>query len=155
MLYYNFGEEGETFTIDDNGVINFTDKIAKDRDGVAAGCSKYTGMGNVGCCGIQMERFVYAKNDPVVAEGVYTWIGETEADEHIVPRLILTADETSRHADLYMAFSTYCNEMVMKIIAGEVDISEFDNMVSQMNKLGMQEALEIQNAAYQRYMNQD
>ena len=155
MLYYNFGEEGETFTKDANGVINFTDKIAKDRDGVAAGCSKYTGMGNVGCCGIQMERHVYAKNDPVVAEGVYTWIGETEAAEHIVPNIILTADESARHADLFMAFSTYCNEMIQKIIAGEVSISEFDNMVNQMNKLGLQEALQIQNDAYQRYINQN
>lgn len=155
MLFYNFGEEGDTFTKDENGVVHFTDKINKDRDGVAAGCSKYTGMGNVGCCGVQLERFVYAKNDPVVAEGVYTWIGETEAAEHVMPKLILTADETARHADLFMAFSTYCNEMMYKIVAGEVSISEFDNMVNQMNKLGLQEALQIQNEAYQRFINQN
>ncbi len=153
MLYHNYGKLNDTYTIDENGVVSFTDKILKDKDGVGAACLKYTGMGNVGMTSVHLTHFTKIKNEPVVAEGVDVWRGDTEAGEHLIPALALTTDEASRMADYKNAVDTYCNEMIMKVMAGKVDISQWDNVVAEMYGLGLQEALNIQNTAYQRYLN--
>ncbi len=154
IRYYNYGELGDTYTMDENGVVSFTDKVMKDREGPAAACSKYTGLGTAGICGIHLKHFTEIKNEPIVAEGAAIWRGNTEVAKHHIPTLTLTTDEASRAADLNMAVNTYCNEMIMKVIAGEADISEWDGVVKKMYDLGLQEALDIQNAAYQRYLNE-
>ena len=154
IMYYNYGKLGDTYNVDENGVVSFTDKILKDKDGVAAACQKYTGFGNVGMNSIHLTHFTKIKNETIVAEGISTWKGETEAAEHLIPPLALTNDEASRLADLDNAVHTYCNEMIMKVVAGETDVSEWDNVIARMYELGLQEALDIQNAAYQRYLKQ-
>lgn len=155
IMYYNYGKLDDTYTVDENGVVSFTDKVLKDKDGVAAACQKYTGFGNVGMNSIHLTHFTSIKNEPIVAEGIHTWRGDTEAAEHLIPPIALTNDEASRFADLDNAIHTYCNEMIMKVLAGDVDISEWDNVVNKMYALGLQEALDIQNAAYQRYIKQN
>lgn len=155
ILYYNFGNEGETYTKAEDGTINFTDTILKDRDGADAACRKYTGFGNVAICGVEMQRFVYAKNNQVVAEGVYTWMDNSDAKSYLVPSYKLTADESARHTDLFLAYATYCNEMIMKVIAGEADISQWDSVIENMYGLGLQDDLDILNAAYQRMLDSE
>lgn len=150
--YYNYGVENDTYTVDENGVVAFTDKILKDRDSAASACLKYTGMGNVGICGVQLTHFTHIKNDPVVAEGSKLWGENTETAEHIIPTLVLTYDEASKFANLDNAVNTYCTEIAMKVVAGEMDISEWDKAAQEMDKLGLQDALGIMNAAYQRHL---
>lgn len=41
--------------------------------------------------------------------------------------------------------------MTLKFIFGDADISQFDEYVSNIEKMGLERALEIQNAAYERY----
>lgn len=155
IMYYNYGVENDTYTVDENGVVAFTDKVMKDKDTVATACLKYTGMGNVGACGIHLTHFTEIKNDPIVAEGAKVWIENTEAGDHKIPTLVMTADEASQFANLSTAINTYCTEMAMKVFAGEADISQWDNVIDQMYNLGLQKVLDIQNAAYQRYLNQN
>ncbi len=47
--------------------------------------------------------------------------------------------------------NTYRDEMTLKFIFGDTDISEFGEYVANMEKMGLERALEIQNAAYERY----
>lgn len=154
ILYYNYGVENDTYIVDENGEVAFTDKVLKDKDSVATACLKYTGMGNVSIAGIHLSHFTKIKNDPIVAEGAAVWIENTEAAEHKLPVIVMTAKEASRYSNLSNAVNTYCAEMSMKFIAGDVDISEWDSAVDYMYSLGLQELLDIQNAAYQRYLNQ-
>lgn len=151
-LYYNFGVENDTYVINEEGKPEFTDKILNDPDGVVAACCKYTGGGDMRCVGIQMTQFVYSKNNPVVAEGVWTWIGDSTAKEALIPTVYMTPEDNIRYNDLYLGFATYTNEMSMRIISGDVSIDEFDSIVDRCYELGLQEALDIYNAAYDRYL---
>ena len=48
---------------------------------------------------------------------------------------------------------TYVNEMTLKFITGEASLDEFDSFVEQVWDSGLQEVLDIMNAAYADYMN--
>lgn len=154
IMYTNFGIEGETYEIDENGVPYYTDLVMKDRDGPSAGAAKYTGCGNVPHCGFQLSQTAVAKNEPIVAEGSAMWRANADTGQHVIPTLVLTAEEAARQADLNMAYATYCNEVVMKIVAGQMSIDEWDGCVDYIYQLGLEESLEIMNAAYQRYLQQ-
>lgn len=150
--YAAYGNLNDTYTLDADGLPQYTDKVLKDRDGPAAGAAKYTGFGNVPVCGYQPHRLARMKNDPVVSSGCDLWLTNTTTPEATVPSLVLTADEASRYADLSMVVFTYGNEQIMKIMAGEASIDSYDDVVNNMYKLGLQELLDIRNAAYQRYL---
>lgn len=150
--YAAYGIENDTYYIDEDGLPQYTDKVLKDRDGPAAGAAKYTGYGDVPICGYMPERVPHMKNDPVVSEGCATWVANTRAAEAVIPTLVLTADEAARHADLATAVNTYCNEQMFKIVVGEVSMDTWDTVIDYMYSLGLQEMLDIQNAAYQRYL---
>ena len=115
---------------------------------------RYTAMGasTVSMPTIQLANTVRIKNHPVVGEGVNTWLQNQEAAKHLVPTLALTAEERSRHADLHLEIATKVNEKAMRIIVGEDSVESFDEMVKEAYEIGLQEALDIQNAAYQRYL---
>ena len=102
---------------------------------------------------IQLANTVRIKNHPVVGEGVNTWLSNQQAAKHLVPSIALTSEERDRHTDINQAVVTLVNEKAMRIITGEDSIDSFDKMVQDAYALGLQEALDIQNAAYQRYVN--
>ena len=93
------GQQVSMQTVDANGVPQYTDLILKDRDGPSAGAAKYTGCGNVNHCGFQLEQTAIAKNNPIVAEGAAMWRENAATGEHVLPTLVLTAEEAA--GDMY------------------------------------------------------
>ena len=47
---------------------------------------------------------------------------------------------------------TYLDEMVGKYIMGLIDASEYDAIVENCRKMGIEQVVAIENAAYQRYL---
>lgn len=154
LVYFNYGEEGLHHTVDAEGNYAWTPLITNDSEGATMSTQRYTAMGasSVSMPTIQLAQTVRIKNHPVVGEGVNTWLKNQEAEKHLVPTLALTAEERDRHTDLNNAVVTLVNEKAMRIITGEDSIASFDKMVKDAYALGLQEALDIQNAAYQRYL---
>ena len=48
--------------------------------------------------------------------------------------------------------NTYIQEMTGKYIMGLIDESEYDTIVKNCKKMGIEDALAIENAAYARYL---
>ena len=154
LIYFNYGEEGLHHTVDAEGNYAWTPLITNDTEGATMSTQRYTSMGasSVSMPTVQLANTVRIKNHPVVGEGVNTWLKNQEAAKHLVPTLALTAEERSRHTDLYMEIVTKVNEKAMRIITGEDSVESFDQMVKEAYSVGLQEALDIQNTAYQRYL---
>lgn len=154
LIYFNYGEEGLHHTVDAEGNYAWTPLITNDPEGATMSTQRYTAMGasSVSMPTIQLAQTVRIKNHPVVGEGVNTWLTNQEAEKHLVPTLALTAEERNRHTDLSISVLTYVNEMAMRMITGEDSIDSFDRMVQEAYQSGLQEALDIQNAAYDRYL---
>lgn len=75
------------------------------------------------------------------------------ADDKInLPPVILTAEESEKFSGIMSDVSTHVNEYSLRFIVGEVDIeTEWDRYVETIEKLNIEEARLIQEAAVERY----
>lgn len=149
-MYWNFGTEGETYYLDDNGVAQWTDLVLNDPDGVSQAVTKYTGTYGTGIT-MQAAQLVRLRNSEASVNAVYKWIDNTEGPSHCVPLIAMTDDEAMKYSDKMNAIATYVSEMGLKYVTGEENLAEFDKYVEELNGMGLQECLEIQQAAYERY----
>ena len=151
IMYYNFGNENVSYLIDDKGDVQWTDLVTNDAAGMSEAVKKYVGVWGASPS-IQLARFSQLKNGEVAYEAVFKWVDNTVSPEHYLPSLSYTEEESARYTDLATAIDTYLQPMALKFITGEESLDNFDAFVNEMNKLGLEECLEIQQAAYDRFM---
>lgn len=152
MLYWNFGEEGVSYEVAEDGSYKFTELLTEDERGLTTAIDDYAGMNGCGV-GIQMEAMVKTKFDPVAVEAVYTWTENTVAREYKLPPFSRTDEEQTRYSDINSILSTYVSEMALKFITGDESLDNFDDFVDELYSYDLQELLDIQQAAYDRYMS--
>lgn len=152
ITYWNYGKEGESYTLDSSGVPQWTELLTKDQNGLSDALNKYTGVTGTGIS-IQAEYFVQTKNDKNAIDAVYKWIDNTEVYKHTLPNgLALTQEETIEVTDKMTAIRTRVEEMALKYFTGEESLDNFDKFVEELKGMGLQDVLDIQQAAYDRYM---
>ena len=150
-MFWNFGTEGESYYLDENGEPQWSELITEDPDGIVEARSKYTGA--YGCApAVGHVNVVKNSFSEAAINAVDNWIDNTEAKEHILPSLSRTEDENTRFTDLMSAISTYVEQMGVKFMTGDESLDNFDAFVKELNEMGLQEVLEIQQYAYDRYM---
>lgn len=73
----------------------------------------------------------------------------------LFPTLSYTTEEKEEFNKIMTAINTHVEESCQKWIFGTEEIeSTFDTYVSQLNGMGLPRAIEIQQAAYDRYLKQ-
>lgn len=158
FMFTNFGMKGDTWNYDSNGNFYFTDKWLKDVDApdYEQTRMKYVGQRG-GYAGIQATAALYLPGLPQDSpqfsafkawydpnpEQAYSW--------RMPPGTTLTAEEALRNAELVSTINTYVAEMAVSFVTGQTPLSQFDNFVSRLNQMGLQEALSIQQASYDRW----
>ena len=70
----------------------------------------------------------------------------------MIPQIILTAEEKDDYSALMGEVSTYVDEMYNKFITGQEPLSKFDDFVAEVKRLGIEDAIAIRQAAYERYL---
>lgn len=151
-MYYNFGTEGETYTIDAEGNMTFTDLIMKDPDGVNAALDKYCGT-QWATASIQDKRMYVQKNVPLVVDCIDTWTTNTENYKHKFYGVVPTADEINELTPLDTAIRSYVQEMKMKAFLGQVDFSDdnvWNDYLKRLDESGLPRVLEIKQAQVDR-----
>lgn len=154
MMYWNFGEEGVSYTLDANGEVQWTDVMLNDEGGLNSAVKKYAGAAT-SPIGVQMSDFVAKKNHEFVAESVNIWIDNNDASSRMVPGLPYTEEESLVYTEKWSAISTYVGEQASYFITGEKDINDdkvLAEFYAELEKMGLSELLKIQNDAYQRYL---
>lgn len=151
MMYWNYGEEGVSYTLDENGEPQWTELVTQDPLGVSDAISKYVGVVGSGIT-IQQSHFVQIKNVPKAAEAVYTWIDNTEGPSHCVPLVGMTDEEAVEYNDKLSPISTRIQEMGLKFMTGDESLDNYDAFVEELNGMGLQDCIDIMQAAYNRYL---
>lgn len=151
IMYWNYGTEGETYTVDANGEVQFTELVTADEQGLGEALKKYTGTSGSGIT-VQLAHFVQIKNNPVSAAAVYEWIDNTEAAAYVLPSLAYSDDDTLKYNDITSAMKTYVAEMALKFVTGDESLDNFDKFVEELNEYGMAEVLEIMQGGYESYL---
>lgn len=99
----------------------------------------------------QMERQQYYL--PLHQEIWAAWCKDYD-DSQKVPSLVsMTSDESREYTDIFNKVMNYASSEVYSYIFGEKDFDTWDDFTANLEKLGIERAIEIKQAAYDRYMN--
>ena len=150
-MFYNFGIEGESYTLVDGEPV-YTDQILNNPDGlpVAQAMSAYI-RGNYNGPFVQDIRYLrqyYTYDGQKASNAVW---GDNDGKSHKLPSITPTSEESDEFSAIMNEISTYRDEMTIKYILGTEDISTFDTYVSTIRSMGIDRALEIENAALERF----
>ncbi|MDO4328492.1 MAG: extracellular solute-binding protein [Lachnospiraceae bacterium] len=148
----NWGIEGVSYELDENGLPQFTDEILHNPDGLSADVAlgKYAMVS-------QLEAF--AKDHR--AEAIRMWVypaqeeasriwNETDFTYRYPPTVSLTPEESSELAGIMSDITTYRDENVIRFILGSESIDNYDKFAETIQKMNISRAIEIKQAAYDR-----
>lgn len=149
-LLFNFGVDGKSYTMD-NGYPKYSDDVMKNKDGLAFGVALTKYAIPFGAPISQDKRYMEQNAAlPQQKNALSIWMN---ADNRgWLPTLSLTSDESSKLAAVMTDVRTYNDEMFDKFIMGAEPIEGFDKFVERLNKMGLQDVLKIEQAAYDRYL---
>jgi putative aldouronate transport system substrate-binding protein len=151
-MLFNFGIEGESYEMKD-GYPTYSDIITNSPDDLPmnAAMAQYTLANSGGGAFVQDKRYIeqYYRLDRQ-KEAWNNW-SDTDAITHIMPPVTISADQLTNVSKILNDVNTYANEMTYKFIMGTADLSEFDNYVSKLNQMGLQDAIKRYQDGYDRY----
>lgn len=148
------GVEGETYEVNENGELQYLDKITNSSEGLTMEqeLSKYITWLGGGYPGIVREAtFKGAESLPSSVEAAENLV--PYMPEEIWPSFTYTIDENNILSALQADIHKYVDEMQDKFITGKEPFSKWDSYVKEIEKMGLENYLEIQTAAYERYKN--
>jgi putative aldouronate transport system substrate-binding protein len=154
-MYYNFGTEGETYTMVDGNPV-YTDLILNNPDGwpISQAMSAYI-RGNYNGPFVQDVRYLsqyYQMEEQKETPKVWGSASSNGA-AHVMPPITPTSDESKEFSRIMNQVNTYRDEMTLKFIFGDESLDKFDDYVKNIESMDIAKALEIQNAALERYLN--
>ena len=165
-----YGKEGETYDMKDNAPM-FKTELLKDDSG-ALNCNnraRYTFAGD----GSYGYGFPHKSEEPKYADGKWTpadvslvfgsdelfsktyearnelYINGKYPDE---PNVRLTLEESNELAQIMTDIKKYSEEVIARIITGVEPLDSLDAAVAQVKSMGIDRAIEIKQAAYDRYL---
>lgn len=152
----NYGVEGDTYTVDADGEIDYTDKILHNPDGLTVTQAL---MANT----LVPDKIPYlrdaARESKVMPEKdqqfIKIWSAEDHLDDWVMPsKLTMTSDESTELASMYTDIQTYYKEASCQFITGVLDIDsdDWNNYVEVIKGMGIDRCVEIEQAALDRYL---
>ena len=153
QLMYNWGEEGVSFTYDENGDPQWTDLVVNNPDGLNFMFASYlyaTGVGSVYFPGVyDMEKGFYSYNDDQL-EAVDTLAALTDGKNNLPSYVSLDNAEQERYNSFATDLNTYAKGMILKFILGDEPLSNYQTFLDTCNQMGLQEMTDIYQGAYDR-----
>ncbi|MHA7966967.1 extracellular solute-binding protein [Paenibacillus sp. CAU 1782] len=151
-LLFNYGAEGVSYTLKD-GKPELTDLITNNPDNLSylEALTLYTHTVSpgpyVGSKAL-IERLAITNED----HNYDKW--KTDNLKHVLPPVSIAAGDSNEYARIMTDVNTLVDETTLKVILGAATAEEAHNdLVSKLEKLGINKALEIQQAAYDRFLS--
>lgn len=151
-MVYNFGELGTSYEMID-GYPTYVSEITNNSEGksMARVLAHNCLAGHYGPF-VQDVRYIdqYYNTDQQ-REALARWT-ECEMEKYSVPQIIMTTEESDEYSAIMGQVKTYMEETYNAFIVGKTPLSEWDNYVKKIEEMGIERALEIKQAAYDRYL---
>ena len=147
----NYGVEGETYTYVD-GEPRFTDMIlANDTFSYVSALFKYCIY--EGPFELDVGRYFSSFND-AQREAVARWEANRDEAWNLPTAMTLTTEENEARSAIIAEMGTYCSEMILKFMTGELPVAEnWDTFTARIEDLGAQEIVDITQDALDRFNN--
>lgn len=157
-LTYNFGKEGESFTYQDgergSHIPTYTPLVTDYNQN--GGLSLNQAM-------CKYTRCTYKGPFPQSVEYIYQYyrtdkqrealgLMQSNTLDYKLPNLSYSTEEQQRYTDIMTPIDTYRSETLAKLISGKLDISYLDTYFEELKRMGIEEAIQITQDAYDRYI---
>ena len=151
-MLMNWGVQGVSYDLDENGEPYFLDVVKNDPDGLSmdVALGKYTMVS-------QLDAIL--KDHRVEAIRMWTYDAQKKASEvwnqtdftfRYPPTVTLTEDEAQEYAEIMSDIETFRDEKIVRFIIGSEDLEGFEDFVSTIEKMNIERAIEIKQEAYDR-----
>ena len=152
-IFMNFGIEGESYEWEGD-YPTYKDEMSNDPEGrpFATMLGQYI-RGNYSGPFVQDVRYIeqylpFPEQGVAVAE----W-ANTDALDYALPPVTATPEESSDLATIMNEVNAERDRMFLAFLFGDESLDNFDSYVESLNNMGLQDAIEIQEAAIERYNN--
>ena len=148
----SYGAEGDTFVLKDGKPV-FTDKVVKPTGaGATPTRALYKAVRWDGPGIVDYKRMWQISNATGQAEMLKALdVWKKDDISYVMPPITLTAAEARENSNIMPDVTTYVNEMTIKFIIGTAGLGDFDAFVSQIKGMKIDRALQIQQAAFDRF----
>ena len=145
-----WGVEGESYYLDENGEPAWTQQMITPPDGYNSMIynAKYVLQINL----IYDIYGDYYKYSDAMKAADEIWSYNVEYDYTIPNAVAMTADEGSEYSTIYADIDTFVSENLSKFMTGDKSFDEWDSFIDQVYDMGIEDCIEIYQAAYDRYI---
>ena len=150
-LLYNFGMEGESYNMV-NGEPVYTDLIMNNPEklSISSALAKYTHAAYEGPYPSDVRYFRQYYPMAQQKEAIPIW-ANTDAEKHLLPRIMMTMEESEDFKTVMTDITTLVEEQSMKFIMGVEPLENLDKFIEEIKSMNIEKAIEIQQAALERY----
>lgn len=152
-LFYHFGIEGKTYKKTADGKYDWSDDIYKGVsptttfDSVVGKLSPYVGGSNPAI--IKEPYYGGREIEPVSSKASANMM--PFAPKEVWPDFTYTQKENERLVVVQTDINGYVSKMQGEFISSKTPLSQWDSYVEQIKKMGLDELMQIHQAAYERY----
>ena len=149
--YFNFGKEGVTYNMVGD-YPTYTDVILNNPEGLAPVNALARNV-RAGYSGPFIQKKEYLEqyyNMPQQMDALETWCDEN-GNKSALPLITYTTEESNTVATVMNDVKSHVDEMTMKFIVGAEPLENFDKYVETIQKLNIDEIIQIQKKAVDRY----
>ncbi len=151
---YNWGTEGETYTIDSNGDPQWTDLVINNPDYnyMFASYLYASGVGSVYYPGVYDMSKSHYNYRPEQLEA-YDLYMELSDGAYNVPNYVstsMTLEEQLEYNSYATDMQTYYEQVILQLITGTMSFDEWDSFVETLHTMGLDRMVEIMGDVYQR-----
>lgn len=152
-MLQHYGTEGKTYTMVD-GAPKYTDFVMHNPDGrtISEVLTDYThttySIPGYASLDAYKQQLIY----PQQHDALEKW-SDTDADKHLLPPLSMPSEEMSEYTKIMSDIKTYVSDTTNELIMGVRPISDFDEFFETLKTLGVERAVELEQAAYDRYLS--
>ena len=150
-LLYNFGIEGESYTMVDGKPTYTQEMYNYDKGDITASLKRYImSIDHAPCIqdlGMYEQRLSYQQQK----DAITLW-ADTNMKKHILPHISFNEEESDINGELWADIKTYVEETTTDFILGRKSLDEFDSFVRKLKEMGIDEVIKIRQSAYDRYM---
>ena len=153
-MLYNFGREGVSYNMVGE-IPTYTPEILdKEKNGnvsVAQAMARHI-RGNYNGPFVQNVHYINQFYTLQSQKDALPLWSNTDAQLHMMPFVSLTESETTEYTKIISDINTYKEENLFKFISGKESLDNFDKYFADLKSMGIERAIEIQQAAYDRYL---
>lgn len=148
MLLMNYGIEGEQYELDADGNPVYTEAFMNDPVGATNAIwrdFRCDGPGNV-----DFRKFWQVMGGENQLDAYDQWM-KNKSENNSVDAAALSSDESRTYASIMGDIETFVGEATVQFIMGTRPLDQYDAFVEQLRSMGIEEALSIKQAAWDRY----